>query len=225
MKSIKYLGVALIATTLLGAAAPAFAAEEEHEAIKSGDTNTSVTLQEKVVDPGKEVPKEDPNPDPKDPTKPRDDVAVLKFVKAPSDYDFTSKIRTDGQYSIEGGTVGKGQAADSKFVVFSDAKGAHYHVKSVVKENKLTATVDGQTLVGTVSGFKINNEDIYSSGKDIVMDHITNPFEHAGEVEKSVSDIGITFTLSDSDATKVKDGTVFKGEIENTLYNVYSIAE
>lgn len=227
MKSIKYLGVALIATTLLGAAAPAFATEVSKEVGSKDENNTTttVTITEKVVDPGKEVPK-DPDPDPE---HPRDDIAVLKFVKAPTAYNFTSKIQTSGTYNITSGDiVGDG------FTVFSDAAGAKYQVKSVVKDNKLEEVDDQGTkvnngLTASVVNFLINNKDINTAGNEVVMsddlDEGAYKFDHAGEKTKKVESVGINFTVDGEGATKVKDGTRFAGTIENTLYNIYNVAE
>lgn len=218
MKSFKYLGLGLIATTVLGAA-PVFAAEGQQEEIKGKDTATEVVITAKEVHPETPVDPRDPT-DPKD--KDRNDIAVLKFVDAPTAYKFTTQLKADGEYKIDSGTV-EGQG----FKVFSDAKGAHYQVKSEVKGGLVSGTGADQ-ITADVTKFFINGKDIKESANSIVMNHTEESGKYgfetsAGERTKAVDSIGIEFKVTDGQETKVKDGTVFTGTIENTLYNVYSV--
>lgn len=223
MKSTKILSFVLMATSLLATATPAFAAETEHE-VGSKDTDATVKIIQKEVDPVNPV-----DPDDKDKNKPNpDQIANLKFMEAPKTFYFETKMTGD-TYSLKADKTttfdGKKAIEDgAKYQVFSDAKGAHYNVKSVIDKQLVEKTHPEKKV--DVSSFKINDKEIINDG--IVMSHTmtdgngaNSNFDTTGFATMPVENISIDFTKAAA-SEQIASGDEYTGAIHNTLYNVYN---
>lgn len=219
MKSTKILSFVLMATSLLATATPAFAAETPHKVGDSKDTNATVKIIGKTVTPEKPL-----KPDDKDKDKPKpDQIANLKFIEAPQSFYFETSVSDDGYKLTADKTKKYGDKnaipEGAKYQVFSDAKGAHYNVKSVI-DPQLTEKATATKKVD-VTSFKINDKEIASEG--VVMDHTTNDFDDSGYATMPVENIAIEFKAADEN-NKIKMNEEYTGAIHNTLYNVYNEA-
>lgn len=190
MKSVKYLGLALVATTLLGAA-PAFAATGGTiEADKlNGNTDTEVSF-EKI-------------------TERNDEDAKLELQAVPTSYKFVTKYTGNNEYTITGGKISDAPANVYKVYdnVVNDAAG--WTVSSKIENNELKS---GSTVV-EVSGFTLDGKSllggtIFSKTEGVTKDDTGTIYTHEAK--------NVSITIKPKTG-EIKSDDKFTGNLVTTL--------
>lgn len=222
MKSIKYLGLGLIAATVLGGVAPAFAAETV--ATNKDGLDPKTKTQVEIVDPSK----------PHDNTT-DDDKLVLNEV--PTAFNFKTTLQ-NGKYVISATnpaavTTEDPERITGKYEVFSNNEKVNWEVRSsltsrdVEPVSNVLKTEDGSKAVD-VTNYKIDESTIANddpaADKGVVLKNTTASSDQV----KKIGDLGLTqytpkeihIEFKAQDAEKpVAKGDKYVGYVVNTLYN------
>lgn len=185
------LGLSIASMVLLGVleVPVAHAAEVPGE---SKDTQ----IQVKIID----------SPDP--------DSAVLKLIHVPEQYQFETKLQSNGEYSLKGGVVKE----DNKITVFNDKSTQDWSVKASIDDTKLS-TKSGKTA--TVTGFKINGQDLMGENANQIVhkSEATKTIDNnTGNLSKEVTNDGLSVTFN-NEKHDLKSGDTLTGKVNYQLFN------
>lgn len=196
MKSIKYVGLALIATTLLGAAPAVFADEVK----KSGNTDVEVNFQEI--------------------TKPDDKGSRQELIKVPTKYTFTTNFTGSDTYELIAGTVSKGtaEAPEDVYQVFDNIKNNQYGWKltSAIQNNELNA---GDTIVN-VTALTLDGVDLLNGNGVIMNKDLSKADAETGTLyTRKVADNELKISIKEKTG-KIKSTDKLTGVLVTTMSDV-----
>ncbi|MFS0953673.1 hypothetical protein ACFC37_03035 [Enterococcus durans] len=145
---------------------------------------------------------------------PDPDPAVLKLIHVPEQYQFETKIQSNGEYSLTGGVVKK----ENKITVFNDKSTQDWSVKASIDDTKLT-TATGK--IATVIGFKINGQSLMGQNTNqIVHKSEANKTiqNNTGNISKEVKNDGLSVEFN-NEKHDLKAGDVLTGKVHYQLFN------
>lgn len=146
---------------------------------------------------------------------PPQDVANLKLIHVPEQYNFKIKLQDNGAYSLDGDVYEK----DANITVFNDKSTQNWSVKAFIEEYTLSSTESGKTA--TVTNFKINHQDLMGEHANQIVhkseENKTND-NNTGNLSKKVTKEGlsVSFTKGKGD---LKAGDILTGKVHYQLFN------
>lgn len=188
---ISTIGLTTAAVALFGVlAAPSVHADAVKDQAK--DTQTQV----KIID------------------SPDSDVANLELIRVPEQYNFETKLKAGGEYSL----TGKEVEGDPNITVFNDKSTQDWSVKAFIENNTLS-TESGKTA--TVTNFKINEKDLMGENANQIVhksEGTKTIDKNTGNLSKEVTNGGLSVSFTNGKGD-LKAGDTLKGKVHYQLFN------
>lgn len=147
---------------------------------------------------------------------PDSDVANLKLIHVPENYNFETKLQANGKYTLTGGVVEK----DANITVFNDKSTQNWSVKASI-EDTLSTLSTGSAKTATVTDFQINGQDLMGENANQIVhksEEAKTVDNNTGNLSKEVTNQGLSVSFT-NEKGDLKAGDTLTGTVHYQLFN------